>query len=213
MKASFPVRGRIHPAHYGLLYYVKSGALPTFNVVRAKSPTCRKCGKLIRDYGGYKRKYDKYKDNEGNTWVQISDFWEDTRPARHREKFHDKKINELPIQIPERAILMASRPGDVVLDCFAGSGSTLHAAQHHNRFWIGGEFGEPVAALRRIKTFFGAAESGRPASRVMDCFTSNFKASVIAPYIKERSRPISRVKALSEAPLSLDKYAGKSRTF
>lgn len=213
MKAGFPARGRIYPSHYGLLYYVKSGGQPTFNVVRAKSPLCRKCGKLIRDYGGYKKKYDKYRDKEGNIWVQISDFWEDTRPARHQEKFHEKKINELPIQIPERAILMASKPGDVVLDCFAGSGSTLHAAQHHNRLWIGGEFGEPIAALRRIKTFFGTAETDVPPPRVMQCFSSNFRTNVIAPYLNQSEKPISTVNTLSKTDLSSNGFAGKSRVF
>src|SRR5205809_3315902 len=38
MKSGFPIKGRIHPAHYGLLYYVKKGAQPTFNVVRQRSP-------------------------------------------------------------------------------------------------------------------------------------------------------------------------------
>jgi hypothetical protein len=41
MKSGFPIKGRIHPAHYGLLYYVKKGAQPTFNVVRHRSPRCR----------------------------------------------------------------------------------------------------------------------------------------------------------------------------
>jgi site-specific DNA-methyltransferase (adenine-specific) len=213
MKSSFPMRGRIHPAHYGLLYYVKNGGTPTFNVVRAKSPVCRSCGKLIRDYGGYKGKYEKFKDDEGVPWVQISDFWEDTRPARHQEKFRDKKVNELPVQIPERAILMASKPGDLVLDCFAGSGTTLHAAQQHGRFWIGGEFGEPVAALRRIKTFFGEAETANPPARISSCFNARFRASVIEPYIRGAVKPISGVGTLARASLSGDKYAGKSRVF
>ena len=34
MKNGFPIRGRIHPAHYGLLYYVKAGGKPTFNRIR-----------------------------------------------------------------------------------------------------------------------------------------------------------------------------------
>jgi site-specific DNA-methyltransferase (adenine-specific) len=213
MKSSFPVRGRIHPAHYGLLHYVKSGGTPVFNVVRAKSPVCRSCGKLIRDYGGYKDKYEKYKDDQGVPWVQISDFWEDTRPARQREKFHDKSINELPIQIPERAILMASRPGDLVLDCFAGSGSTLHAAQHHGRVWIGGDFAEPVAALRRIKTFFGPDEAVAPPARIQSCFSPRFRASVINTYLAGSERPIARVSLLKKGSLSPDRYAGKSRLF
>src|SRR5207244_10851136 len=115
------------------------------------------------------------------------------------------------IQIPERAILMASKPGDVVLDCFAGSGSTLHAAQRQYRFWIGGEFGEPIATLRRIKTFFGSAESSTPAARVLVCLKSNFKANVILPYIKDGRRPISTVSTISKASFCGDKYAGKSR--
>lgn len=52
MKSGFPIKGRIHPAHYGLLYYIKTGGESTFNVVRQRSPKCRKCGQLIRDYGG-----------------------------------------------------------------------------------------------------------------------------------------------------------------
>lgn len=74
MKSGFPIRGRIHPAHYGLLYYVKRGGVPTFNVVRTKSPTCRHCGKLIRDYGGYRKKFERFEDEEGVPWIQIIAF-------------------------------------------------------------------------------------------------------------------------------------------
>lgn len=101
MKSGFPIRGRIHPAHYGLLYYVKRDGVPTFNVARVRSPKCRECGELIRDYGGYRKKYRRFEDQDGDLWVQLSDFWEDTRPASH-EKARENRINELPLQIPER---------------------------------------------------------------------------------------------------------------
>ena len=34
-------------------------------------------------------------------------------------------------------VLASSNPGDLVLDCFAGSGTTLEAAFENNRDWIG----------------------------------------------------------------------------
>src|SRR5205085_4047616 len=85
MKNGFPIKGRLHPAHYGILYYVKRGAKPNFNIVRTKSPTCRHCGELIRDYGGYRKKFERYEDENGIPWISLSDFWDDTRPERHNK--------------------------------------------------------------------------------------------------------------------------------
>src|SRR5204863_3979913 len=118
------------------------------------------------DYGGYREKYKRF-EHDGALWVQVSDFWEDTRPAR-QEKTRAKLINELPVHIPERAILLSTEPGDLVLDCFAGGGSTLHAAQLHGRFWIGCEIERPVAAMKRISTFFGSAESDTGPPRIRE---------------------------------------------
>ena len=41
-----------------------------------------------------------------------------------------------PVALAERLILASSNPGDVVLDCFAGSGYVPIAAERHNRQWI-----------------------------------------------------------------------------
>src|SRR5258708_31076031 len=177
MKGSFPIKGRIHPAHYGLLHYVKTGGPETFNVVRVRSATCRNCKALVKDYGGYRGKYKKYEDENGVPWVQVSDFWEDTRPARG-EKSRANRINELPLQIPERAILMATNEGDVVLDFFAGGGSVLHAADLHGRYWIGADKGEPEAALRRIATFVGGDEVDRPRGWFAKCVPPRVMQSI-----------------------------------
>lgn len=42
-----------------------------------------------------------------------------------------------PVGLLERIVLAASRPGDVVADLFAGSGTTLVAAERHGRKWLG----------------------------------------------------------------------------
>lgn len=210
MKSGFPIKGRIHPAHYGLLYYVKRGAKATFNVVRTKTPTCRHCGKLVRDYGGYRKKFERFEDDEGIPWIQLSDFWEDTRPAR-QDKARDNQINELPLHIPERAILLASNPGDVILDCFAGGGSSLHAANLHGRLWIGGEYGKPVATLRRIKTFIGDNETALPPERLLSCFTESFRSAVIETDISRTDRPIKSTEKLEDVSGLMEKFASKSK--
>jgi len=211
MKNGFPIRKRLHPAHYGLLYFTKRGSEPTFNVVRAKSPACRKCGELLRDYGGYRDKYRKYEDEGGIPWIQISDFWEDTRPATH-DKARQQQINELPIQIPERAMLLASNPGDVVLDCFAGAGSTIHAAQRTGRYWIAGDLGEPQASLRRIATFWGTDEVPSLPKRIEKCFTKRFRDSL--PEIQPRGeRPVVTSGVLPGVDQDAHRYAVRSKVW
>ncbi len=147
MKNSFPIRGRLHPAHYGLLYYTKQGGKPKFHIIRTPSPVCRHCGKLIRDYGGYRK---KYKTNDQNIpLVQLADIWDDVSPNIHR-KSRPKAINELPSTIPERAILISTNKGDIVFDPFAGGGGTLSAAELNGRYWLGSELGATAHASRRI---------------------------------------------------------------
>jgi site-specific DNA-methyltransferase (adenine-specific) len=207
MKNGFPIRGRIHPAHYGMLYFTKSGAKPTFNVVRTKAPTCRKCDALQRDYGGYRSKYKKYEDEDGVPWIQISDFWEDTRPAT-QDKAREKSINELPIHVPERAIQLATNVEDVVLDVFSGSGSTIHAAQRNGRYWIGGDVSDSRAALERIAGFWGTQEAATLPPGLNRCFANPFRDSITASRPKRRPLKSMRVPKRDE---SAPKYAPKSK--
>ena len=61
-----------------------------------------------------------------------------------------------PPALIEPCILAGSRPGDVVLDPFMGSGTTAQVAQHHGRQWIGCELNPEYEALqheRMGKTF------------------------------------------------------------
>lgn len=211
MKNGFPINRRLHPAHYGLLYFTKRGADPTFNVVRAKCPTCKKCGELLRDYGGYREKYRKFEDADGIPWIQISDFWEDTRPATH-DKAREQQINELPIQIPERAILLASKPGDVVLDFFAGAGSTVHAAQRNGRYWIAGDLGDSQATLRRIATFWGTREIDSVAARVAKCFSKKLR-DALPLLLPKRRRPIQTAGILPSVDHNAHRYAAVSKVW
>lgn len=125
MKNGFVRPRHLHPAHYALLYYTK-GDPGTFSRPRIPVAQCRKCGESIKDYGGYKR-YVAH-------GVNLSDVWEDVSPVRHR-KFKHRQGNELPVKIPARAVEISGVVGGVLVDPFAGTGSSLIAAKEsHMRF-------------------------------------------------------------------------------
>lgn len=67
----------------------------------------------------------------------IDNVWEDilgiANQPRESVGFATQKINKLL----ERVIISSSRPNDLVLDCFIGSGTTARVAQKLGRRWIG----------------------------------------------------------------------------
>jgi len=211
MKSGFPIKNRLHPAHYGILYYTKKGGKPTFNVVRSKAPVCRHCGKEIRDYGGYRNKFEKFEDEDGIPWIQISDFWEDTRPARH-DKSRQAQIVELPLFVPERVILMASNPGDIVLDVFGGSGSTYHAAQLHERRWIGCDIADVTPILQRLQTVFKLNPCASVDTALAKCFKPEFVKRMLVVYLSEgQVAKVNAIEPCKDVAGSFKDYASKSR--
>lgn len=64
-----------------------------------------------------------------------------------------------PVELPGRAIRNSTRPGALVIDPFAGSGSTLVAAERENRVAVGNEIdpGYVNMALSWLETETGAA--------------------------------------------------------
>jgi site-specific DNA-methyltransferase (adenine-specific) len=146
MKGTFPRGKKLYPAHYALLYFTK-GMPKTFNRCRIPVQKCRHCGKDVKDYGGHK----KYLNPQG---LNLTDFWEDTSPNRHKNSKFRAGVNELKMMIPERAICISTNPGDMVFDPFGGGGSTYEAAQQHDRLWIGAEICTADAIGNRLQDRF-----------------------------------------------------------
>ncbi|WP_208926500.1 DNA-methyltransferase [Desulfitobacterium hafniense] len=143
MRGLIPVAGKLHPSHYGLLYYTKGERPRVFNKQRIPMSTCRHCGGEIHDYGGKKRGL-----NENG--LSIADVWTDIHPVRHK-KFKNRDSNELPIKMLYRIISLASNEGDLVFDPFGGSGTTYTVAEHLRRRWIGCEIGDINPIVSRIQ--------------------------------------------------------------
>ena len=119
MKNGF-VRGPgLYPAHYALLHYTKG--IPAV-LHRPKIPplTCPNCDEYVKDYGGYRAHVEN--------GVNLSDVWDDLSPVRHRRYKH-RVANELPMAIPKRLVAISGRRKGLLVDPFAGTGTSAVAAR------------------------------------------------------------------------------------
>lgn len=133
IKYRLPIKNKLYPSHYSLLYYTKGEKATTFNEQRLPLEICRKCGGDIRDYGGYKDKLNPL-------GINLTDVWYDIPPVRH-SKYKTRDSNELSMKLLERIISLASNEGDLVFDPFGGSGTTYAVSEIMKRNWIGIELG------------------------------------------------------------------------
>lgn len=115
--------------------------------------------------------------------VPVQDIWLEFRDA-HNQNIHITGYpTEKNIDLLKRIIEASSNPGDMVLDCFAGSGTTLTAADMLGRNWIGVD--NSAEALRTILGRFahGTEPMGDFVGKKMD------KASTALPLF---DLPLSR---------------------
>lgn len=176
MKGTYPRGKKLYPAHYALLYFTR-GDPKTFNRVRLPIPVCRHCGGEIKDYGGHRDKLNP-------KGLNLTDFWEDTSPNRHKKFKVRPGVNELKLVIPERSILISTNPGDVVLDPFGGGGSSYQAAEQHHRNWIGIELHDCHHIKTRLRETFPVSYHQPPPKRVGKLFYENNSN----PILRRRSR-------------------------
>ena len=147
IKYSLPIRGRLYPSHYSLLYYCKGEKPSTFKPDRLPMGICPHCHGDLKDYGGYK---DKMNPNG----VNISDVWLDIPPVRHAKYKKRNGSNELSVKLLDRIIEMSSKEGDLVFDPFGGSGTTYAVSELKNRRWMGVEIGPVEGIIDRFNNIY-----------------------------------------------------------
>jgi site-specific DNA-methyltransferase (adenine-specific) len=67
-------------------------------------------------------------------------------PSVRANNDHEAKF---PVELPRRVIRLLTEPGEIVLDCFLGSGTTAVAVLKENRHFIGIEVGKRYVALAK----------------------------------------------------------------
>lgn len=86
--------------------------------------------------------------------------WEDTNGRRNKrsvwtiasEPCPDLHYASFPRKLVEPCILAGSRPGDIVLDPFLGSGTTAQVAQHLGRGWFGIDLNQEYMPMQQRRT-------------------------------------------------------------
>lgn len=73
-------------------------------------------------------------------------------PSVQRNDDHEAMF---PIELPSRLIQLLSEPGDTILDCFVGSGTTAVAAARQSRHYIGIDIDEQAVLTARDRVALG----------------------------------------------------------
>ena len=147
---------KLTPSHTHLLYYVKDPDNFVFNVDAIKVPSARE-----RLYGDKRAKPGGRLPNDvwalqpqehTELYQETGDTWHIPRVAGTFKERVVGATNQLPEQVVGRIISACSQPGDLILDPFVGSGTTLAVATKLDRRSVGFELSETAAtaAIRRL---------------------------------------------------------------
>ena len=97
----------------------------------------KKVGESVANYVASKM-FDIFDDNDGFNLKHK--YYVSTTNKDDKDKYKHPTIK--PLEMVENHILHATKEGDTVLDCFAGSGTTLVACRNTKRNYIGFELDE-----------------------------------------------------------------------
>jgi site-specific DNA-methyltransferase (adenine-specific) len=161
-----PMGKTLQPSHYGILFYAKNQQENKFHEIRYPHRRCRKCGYLLKDYGGKKKILHPF-------GPLVSDNWSDIHRIRHN-KHRDPHPCQLPVHLLERLILMSTDEGDIVLDPFMGTGTTAVAAARLGRKVIGIDLDPQYVEITQRKL---AQES--PNSKIGDVWVSFYRDEIV----------------------------------
>lgn len=131
--------------HDNLLWYSKSGKHTYNPVYRPYSE-----GTLERGRTAVKGQNSKLR-SEG---TPVNDWWVDiekiTSPTDPEKLYYPTQKSKALLN---RILYIASHPGDIVMDCFIGSGTTADSAQNLGRRWIGVDInkGAIQTTIKRLK--------------------------------------------------------------
>ncbi len=161
-----PMGKSLQPAHYGILFYAKKSKENKYYEIRYPHKRCRRCGYLLKDYGGKKASLHPF-------GPLASDVWTDIHRVRHN-KYRDNHPCQLPIHLLERLILMSSDEGDLILDPFIGTGTTAIAAKRLGRKYIGFDIDNNYVNITKNKLSHEKANS-----KICEIWVSFFLREVV----------------------------------
>jgi adenine-specific DNA-methyltransferase len=127
-------------------------------------------GEIFWSANGNPRRKIYLDDSDG---IPVQDIWLDFKDAHNQNIEITGYPTEKNIEMLEQVISASSETEDLVLDCFAGSGTTLVAAGSLGRRWIGiDNSNEAISAIvNRLK--FGSQPMGDYVTKMMKPIAEN----------------------------------------
>jgi DNA modification methylase len=118
-----------------------------------------------------------------------TDVWADITQVmnNHPDRAHGDHPAQFPVGLAKRAILMYSRPGDLICDPFRGSGSTAVAAKEAHRDFVGADLFYNDLCERRLAA--AQADKVSPLNGVTDESVAVWQAE--ARRIDHKANPVS----------------------
>ncbi len=115
------------------LTYTWKGHRRTWLFTEERMRELDKQGRIIYSKTGYPRLKQYLDESPG---IPLGDLWTDIKPLKHAGAEVLPYPTQKPEALLERIIQSSSKEGDLVLDCFVGSGTTAVVAEKLNRRWI-----------------------------------------------------------------------------
>jgi DNA modification methylase len=152
---SFPVR-MIMPAHYAIVCFSKGPARPLPGLIDQSgqtesdytSRTFRSLAPLAEGFCLRAACVDSRLARGIDDRGPLTDLWWDIHRIKHNSRRVDHPC-QLPPQLMYRLISVFTRPGEIVLDCFNGAGTTTLAAHQLGRAYLGIEASETYNDMAR----------------------------------------------------------------
>ncbi len=91
-------------------------------------------GKIVQTSPGTVPRQKRYADEMPG--VPLQDLWLDVKPIQSQAAERAGYDTQKPEALLQRVLKLCSREGDLILDCFVGSGTTAVVAEKLNRRWI-----------------------------------------------------------------------------
>ncbi len=158
---------KFNRSHAHIFYYVVDPKQCTFEPDRVRVPSARQTtyadrranpvGKLPDDTWVLRpQEADRHFQPDSDTWAV----------SRVCGTFKERTGHpcQMPEGVLERIIKVASNPGDLVLDPFAGSGTTLAVAKRLKRRYLGMELSEPYADAVKARLANVRVDAAHPVS-------------------------------------------------
>ncbi len=136
-------RGKIMPAHYGLLFYTKHPSKFIFNQEEIREIDLRQYCLRASCIRERKALGEDKKDT-------LTDIWSDIHRLKHRRD-RDYHPCQLPDALMERIIRLSTNEGGIVLDALAGTGTTAIVAKRLGRRYVAIDIDDAYVRIIREK--------------------------------------------------------------